>query len=254
MDDLELELIETNRLIAGRQLPESIDHQAANRVELFIAERGTKEFIEFIDGRECLDHERVVINRANQLPFFDIGLVFDFTHNFLEHVLDSNQARNTAVLVDHDRHVVAVLPELSQQHVEPLALRDSNYRPHEFFNTWHITVTLNQRQQVLGEQHADDIVDTITNDRVARVARLDNFGQRFLKRLIGINHNHLRAGDHDVAHLHVGHEQCALHDFARVLIDDLVLFSEREHAFQIGFVLGFATDEMRQSVQPGSFF
>ena len=65
MDDLELELIETNRLIAGRQLPESVDHQASNRVELLIAESGTEEFIEFIDAR-CIRNLEIRIFRRQR--------------------------------------------------------------------------------------------------------------------------------------------------------------------------------------------
>ena len=122
--------------------------------------------------------------------------------------------------------MVAVLPEFSQQHVESLALRDGNNGPHQFRDARHIAFTLNQRQQVLGQQHADDVVDTISDYWIPRVTRLDNFGYRLLKRLIRVNHNHLRAGNHDVPHLHVGYQQRAFHDFARILIDDLVLLSQ----------------------------
>jgi hypothetical protein len=48
--------------------------------------------------------------------------------DLLEHVLDRHQAGHAAVLVDHDRHVVAAGAELAQQHVEALRLGHEHRR------------------------------------------------------------------------------------------------------------------------------
>ena len=47
----------------------------------------------------------------------------------LEHVLDGDQARHAAKLVDHDGQVVAVASEFTQQIVQALALRHKHGRP-----------------------------------------------------------------------------------------------------------------------------
>ena len=57
-----------------------------------------------------------------QLTLFNIGFVFNFADDFFEHVLDGDEACDTTILVNDDRHMVAVLPKFPQQHIESLAL------------------------------------------------------------------------------------------------------------------------------------
>ena len=62
------------------------------------------------------------------LALVEVVLVLDVADDLLEHVLDGDEARHAAVLVDDDRDVVAVGAEVAQQHVEPLRLGHEHRR------------------------------------------------------------------------------------------------------------------------------
>ena len=64
--------------------------------------------------------------RRISLPSSTSGFIFDFTHNFFQHVFNRHQARYTAVFIDYDGHVIAILPELPQQYVESFAFRHNH--------------------------------------------------------------------------------------------------------------------------------
>ncbi len=86
------------------------------------------------------------------------------------------------------------------------------------------------------------------------MASRDDLGQYLRQTLVGINHDHLCAGDHDVSDLHVANHQRAFHDLSGILVDNLVLFSKRKHTREVRFGLGFTTDKVSESIDPGSFF
>ena len=151
MNHFKLELIKPDGLIAGGQLTKCVDHQTPNRVEFLITETGAEECVEILDRGECLYQKRVVIDRANQLALFNIGLVFNFTDNFFQNIFDGDQARDASILVYDDRHVVAVLTKLPQQDIQSLAFGYGGHRPHQFRNAGHICVALYKWQQVFGQ-------------------------------------------------------------------------------------------------------
>ena len=111
-------------------MPESVDDKAADRVKFLVAKEGAEVFIKIFNGSERLNDIFIVTAFADRLLFLDIRFVLDLTHDFLEHVLDGDQACNTAVLVNHDRHVVAVLTELPQKHIQSFAFRDGDEGAH----------------------------------------------------------------------------------------------------------------------------
>ena len=49
---------------------------------------------------------------ADVLVVLDVELIVDLADDLLDHVLDGDQARDAAVFIDHDRHVIAVAAEL----------------------------------------------------------------------------------------------------------------------------------------------
>ena len=61
-----------------------------------------------------------------------------------------------------------------------------------------------QAQQVLGEQDADDLLAVLVHHREARMAALDHGLEQHVGVVVAIEHRHLRARHHDVAHLDVG--------------------------------------------------
>ena len=104
-----------------------------------------------------------------------VVLVVDLADDLLQHVLDRHQSGDAAVLVDHDRHVVARLAELAQQHVEFLGFRDQHRRTQQFAHVLRRAVVGDDAaQQVLGQQDAEDLVAVLAVHREARVAGLDH--------------------------------------------------------------------------------
>ena len=71
----------------------------------------------------------VAVEQDVVLGLVEVVLVLDVADDLLEHVLDGHQAGDAAVLVDHDRHVVAVARgSRLQQHVQPLRFGDEHRR------------------------------------------------------------------------------------------------------------------------------
>src|ERR1700752_1766211 len=67
---------------------------------------------------------------ADVLIILDIELIVDLADDLLDDVLDCAQPGDAAVLIDHDRHVIAVAPEFLEQHIEPLRFRHEHRRTH----------------------------------------------------------------------------------------------------------------------------
>ena len=111
--------------------------------------------------------------------------------------------------------MVAVGAELAEQDVEPLALRDVDRGAHHVGEVEAViavacaAVAREVREQVLGEQDPLHLVAIVADRRKPRVARFDHRTDELLRRLIGLDHHHLRARDHDVADLHVADRESA---------------------------------------------
>ena len=93
------------------------------------------------------------------LIVLDVELIVDITDDLLDHVLDRDQARDPAVFVDHDRHVVAAVAKFAQQHVQALGFRHEHRRPQIFA---HVEdgggAAGKQAQQILGQQYARHVI------------------------------------------------------------------------------------------------
>ena len=104
--------------------------------------------------------------------FSDVELVFDLTHNFFQHVLDGDQARNPAKLVDDDGQVVAVAAKLAQQVVQAFALGHKHRRAQQRADVERRRAL--QLEQVLGHQNTDDVFTLAAVHRETRVGRGDH--------------------------------------------------------------------------------
>ena len=121
--DAEAEAADRRRLAALRQPAERLQHEAADGVELVVGERRAELRVEVVDLGLRLDAETAVgLGDDVVLALVEVVFVLDVADDLLEHVLDRDEARHAAVLVDDDRDVVAVGAEVAQQHVEALRL------------------------------------------------------------------------------------------------------------------------------------
>src|SRR2546430_13473466 len=80
--------------------------------------------------RSTLFPYTTLFRSADVLVVLDVELVVDLADDLLDDVLDGAQSGHAAVLVDHDRHVVAVAAELLQQHGETLGPGPEHRRRH----------------------------------------------------------------------------------------------------------------------------
>src|SRR6476620_12688081 len=131
--DAETEATERQFLAGFRQVSDRRRHQAADGVVFVIVEISTEALVEVGDRRQCI-HDILAVGLRRDQRLRILGLVvfvIDVSDDLLEHVLDRDQSGDATVLVDHDRHVVARLAELAQQHVEFLRFRAQPRRPQQ---------------------------------------------------------------------------------------------------------------------------
>ena len=83
-----------------------------------------------VDRGPAVDPRPVLAQLLDQ-RLLDVVLVLDLADDLLEEVLDRDQARRPAVLVEHDRDVDLAPLELVQQVVDRHRLRDEDRRPEQ---------------------------------------------------------------------------------------------------------------------------
>ena len=128
-DHLEFKTFEMGGFIACGDMAKGVNHQSANGIELLIAESHGKVAVEVFNRGLRLDEEFIAIDALYIPALINVVFVLNFTNDFLQHIFDGHQPCNTTVLIDDNRHVVAVLSEFSQQHVQSLALRHHDRGP-----------------------------------------------------------------------------------------------------------------------------
>jgi hypothetical protein len=81
------------------------------------------------------------------------------------------------------------------------------------------------------------------------VRRADHLGHELLDRLLDVDHVHLRARDHDVAHLHLGDGERALGDGQRVGVEQVALIGRAQQLHQVCAVGRLAQDQRGQALE-----
>src|SRR5207253_7251141 len=100
-----------------------LHEEPRDRVDaLGLREPRTEVLVELRDPRDAAHGEMPLGVAADVLVVLDIELVVDLADDLLDDVLDGTEPDRKSVVVDHDRHVVAIAAELLQQHVEALRL------------------------------------------------------------------------------------------------------------------------------------
>ena len=129
---------------------------SADRVVVAFGDLGAECCVEVLDLGRRQDTPRVGPVGEYRRLAPDVVLVLNRANDLLKDIFERDQSGDAAVLVDHDRKMVAVDAELLQKHVQALGLRDEDGRPHE--------IAQRQRgaddvaQEVFGHDHADDVV------------------------------------------------------------------------------------------------
>src|ERR1700730_7854823 len=116
-----LEAVDGCGVTSPRQAAKLFHEQTGDGIEAFLfREVRTEIFIELVDARDTAHRELPLRLLTDVVIVLDIELIVDLADNLLDHVLDGDQPGDAAVLIDDQRHVIAVAAEFLQQHVEPL--------------------------------------------------------------------------------------------------------------------------------------
>src|SRR5215472_246069 len=120
-------------------------------------------------------------------------LVPDFTDDFLDQVLDGDQAGDAAIFVDDNREADVMLPHLAQQVTAQLTLGDEiQVLAHERFDRARAGFGVGYLKDILRVHNADNVVDGVAVDGNAREWLGAQQFNEFFDRGIGGHGHHLR--------------------------------------------------------------
>src|SRR6478672_3696915 len=185
-------------LVAGRRdLAEDVEYETADRVPFLVGELHVEHLVHVVDRglpRDAVD----TIAELDHLGLLDVVLIGDLADQLLEQVLERHDPGDRPVLVGHERLVVLLLLHLSQQVGGLLRFRHEVGGAHDVGQR-HVHPPLMERlQHVLGEHHADDVVEILVEDRDPGVAVLEHQRLHVAQRArilarddIGTGHHHL---------------------------------------------------------------
>ena len=147
--------------------------------------------------------------------------------------------------------MVAVVPELAQQIVQPLAFGHKNCRAQKGSDVQFGRPL--QLKQVLGQQNANDVFSFPFVDGKTRVCCLDHLVQQAVKRIFDVQQIHPRCGHHHIASGHVGHADDAFQHEATLGIDDVVVLGLGQGFDQLVGRVGAGMDEFGELLQKTAF-
>ena len=204
----ELETAEHGFFAGFWQVAEFGSDHAADGVELVVGELAAEAVVEVGDRRERADQEAAIGLGLDQLlarRIIFIVFVVDFADDFLEHILDRDQAGQTAIFVDHDGHVIARQAELLEQDVQALGFGNHRHRPQQAAEIARRRAFDEALEQILGQKNADDLVRVVAMHGETRVTRFDHVANDLGQGRVGRQQNHLPTRQHDVGNGQVGH-------------------------------------------------
>ncbi len=244
--------------VATGQVAETLHDQAADGVELVVGKFGIEVFVEVLDRRQRADGVGAVAHVANVLFLVGVMLVLDIADDLLEDVLDGDDTGCAAVLVDHDRHVIVGVAELLEQAVETFGLGNEHRRAQHIAQLERLAllgIALQQRQQILDQQNADDVIEVVVDDRIAGVRGFQDDRQAIFRALGHGYRGDLGARDHYLAHLLVADLEGAFDDGQRILVEvqpRAGFAQEGEQLFAGAGFIEIAREGTDEFIQPGS--
>ncbi len=99
-------------------------------------------------------------------------LVADVADDLLQQIFNRDQARDAAILVDDDAHVLLFALHLAQQFVAAFGLRHKHRRPLDAGHGAGSRLFIGNLQQVVRKGDAGDVVERAGVNRYARVVML----------------------------------------------------------------------------------
>ena len=160
-------------------------------------------------------------------------------------------ALHRPVLVDDDGHVLVLLAELGQQRREILRLGDDVDGTQELRDLDLGDSALVQRgEQIAHVEDADDLVERVAVDGIARVRRLEHRSERLLGGHVGLDRDHLRPRDHHLVHLLVGEVEDLVEHLALPVLDLAGLARDVQQHLQLGLGVHLVLRARRLKADP----
>ncbi len=145
-------------------------------------------------------------------------LIGDLTDQFLEQVLDRNQARDVAELVYHHCQMCLGGLHLAQQVGGSLGLRNEKRRPGEVANLLHPLPGGVGSKDVFGQDHSDDIAVSAVAQRIAGETMFGRQGRQRGDVGVPIDGDHVCPGNHHLANNGVGELEDGVDQLALLLL------------------------------------
>ena len=186
--------------VAGFGYPaEALIHEPAQGIEAIALQVGGEYLSRFVDANAGVEHE-LVLPYPLDPRLLDIEFVGDLTHDLLEQVFDSHQARHAPVLVYDDGYVALGLLELGQQLFQRLVLRDEERLTHHVRGQGALCPIpiAEQPKNLPGVDDALDVVHVPPGDRDAAVARLHHRPHDLRNGHTQLDRDHVHPGHHDL--------------------------------------------------------
>ena len=153
-----------------------------------------------------------------------VVLVLDLADDLLQQVLERHDSLDGAVLVDDERQVLVLAPELAEERGEVLRLRDDVGRTHDLLDGDVLDpAVVEGAEEVADVEDADDVVERAAVDGIAGVRGVDHRRKRLLRGELDGEGDDLGPRDHDVVGLLVGEVEDLVEHLLLRLLDLLGL-------------------------------
>src|SRR5437762_2350681 len=218
-------------LRGGAQLVQDI---AADRVVVIRGDVEFQEFVDVVHADPAVEDHFIGRNELNLVLFADVVLVLDRPDDLFENVFDRDRTGGATVLVHDDRHMHAILAQVAK-HVLDLVRFGCEVGLAGDLSERLLLAADHGAQQVLGVEHADDVIQVALVDGDPGMAMLGHEIDGFLDRLVDFDRHQVGARDHDLANPHVAHFEDAMDHLALFFFEDTLFFADGDQHLEFFF-------------------
>src|SRR5262249_49257521 len=123
LDHAETQAVRLHLVADLGRAPELAEDETGHRVVVLLFEARVELLVEVVDRERAADADVRLVDALDRLVG-EVELVLDLTDDLLEDVFERDDPLNVSVLVDDDREVLLLTPEVGQEGSEVLRLGD----------------------------------------------------------------------------------------------------------------------------------
>ncbi len=246
LQDLEAEAALLDGFAGERDVSGDFGDQAADGGGVpILGEVEVEELFEAV-GFKGSEDDVAVVALADGLVA-QLAFVAEFADNFLDEILDRDQAGDAAVFVDDDGHAAIFALHLIEQFAGALGLRNEiNVGLHQAAGDAAGGVGIGHLEKVARRDDADDVVEIAAIDGNARERMLREQVGELLDRGIGRDGDDGRARGHDIAHGLIAELNDGVNEFAIALLKNALVLTGLDQCIDgLGGMLGLFVGVLR---------